>query len=73
MRLRAFPVQSVLRAGAVQPSGSEQLGAVSATSRAGDVVPPTRARAGWKPARKLASTAVGGTVLSVAFPARKLS
>jgi hypothetical protein len=73
MRLRTFPMQSVLRAGAVQPSGSEKLGAVSATSRAGDVVPPTRARAGWKPARKLASTSGGAKAPFVAFPALNLS
>jgi hypothetical protein len=73
MRLRTFPMQSVLRAGAVQPSGSENHGAVSVKSGAGGVVPPSRARGGWKPARKLASTAGGGTAPSVAFLARKLS
>jgi hypothetical protein len=44
MRLRTFPVQNVLRAGAVQPSGSENYGAVSVKSGAGGVVPPSRAR-----------------------------
>src|SRR5918999_3877825 len=50
-----------IRAGAVQPSCTEGLGAVSATNGAGGVVPPSRARAACKPPEAVRSSPVWGT------------